>query len=72
MNGSKTPVPNRRIKLAYWGLCHVFGLLMITRRLLWNLDRWLAMPIELVHRPIRILGARYMDVLVNRKDVTHG
>lgn len=62
-----TEQPGLRVIVSYWLLLWTFSVLRSVRHGIWYLYRWLDGPIELVHRPIRVLGARYMDALVNRK-----
>lgn len=59
--------PGLRVRMLYWLLLRTFVALRYVQQGALSLHLWLNGPIELVHRPIRILGARYMDTLVNRK-----
>lgn len=59
--------PGLLVRLIYWTLVRMFGALRSVQHGIRHLDRRLDGPMEFVHRPIRILGARYMDALVNRK-----
>lgn len=59
--------PSRWTRIAYWTLVRLFVALRYIQHGVWLLHLKLDAPVELVHRPVRVLGARYMDALVNRK-----
>lgn len=61
--------PGLRVIVSWWLLLWTHAVLRSVQRGIWYLYRRFDGPIELVHRPIRILGARYMDALVNRKKI---
>lgn len=62
---TETTGPNIWTRLAYWLLVRASVFLQWRRKQAWKRYRAWDSCIEIVHRPIHILGARYMKELVN-------
>lgn len=61
----KTTAPSLLTRLYYRLLCWAFGIMTYRQKAAWRRYRKWDARIEVVHRPIRVLGARHMKELVN-------
>jgi len=61
------PKPDPLTVIWYFSLCLTFRALRGMQHTMMKIVQWMDKPMEFVHRPVRVLSARYMSFLVNGK-----